>query len=261
MESVAVLVCSCDKYRDVWAPFFTLYFRYWPDCPYPIYLLSNTVGFDDPRVSNLLVGDDRDWTSNLISALKQIPETTVMIFMEDYFLYRPVETEAVRQLASMMSVRKWGYLRLFPVPGADHATEAVASKPLGPLEFGAPYRVSLQLALWTKDLLASLLLPGESAWQLELVGSRRSDTLRQEFFSMVRDSLEFVPISYFCTAVEKGRWVPGALRLLKSEGVEIDLSRRGIQRPWHKAQRWVRHWGGVGLRSIGIGREKKGAGR
>ncbi len=40
-SELAILVCSCDKYADVWEPFFKLFFKFWPDCPYPIYLLSN----------------------------------------------------------------------------------------------------------------------------------------------------------------------------------------------------------------------------
>jgi hypothetical protein len=250
MNTVAVLVCSCDKYSDVWGPFFTLFRRYWPDCPYPVYLLSNTFGHLDHGVRNLLVGEDRDWTSNMKVALEKIPEQTVLIFMEDYFLNRTVETAKVQELASVMETKKWGYLRIFPVPGAEAASETIAGLPVGPLQPGAPYRVSLQLAFWTKDLLATLLLPGESAWQLELVGSRRSDGLPQPFYSMVRDTLDQVPIPYFCTAVEKGRWLPGALRLLKQEEVPVDLSRRGIQRPWHKWQRWVRHWGGQLYRKV-----------
>lgn len=38
---VAVVVASCDAYADLWEPFFRLFRRYWPDCPYPVYLGSN----------------------------------------------------------------------------------------------------------------------------------------------------------------------------------------------------------------------------
>jgi len=153
-------------------------------------------------------------------------------------------------LAQTMADSGWGYLRLFAAPGAETTTQSVGGLPVGPLAPGAPYRVSLQLAFWTKDVFHSLLQPGESAWQLELIGSRRSDSLTQPFYSLARDTLELCPVPYFCTAVEKGRWVPGALRLLKAEGLSVDLSRRGVQRPWHKAQRWVRHWGGRLIRRL-----------
>ena len=36
----AILIVSCDKYSDLWDPFFKLFFKFWPDCPFNIYLLS-----------------------------------------------------------------------------------------------------------------------------------------------------------------------------------------------------------------------------
>jgi hypothetical protein len=40
-DNLAVIVVSCDLYSDVWKPFFTLFFKYWNDCPFPVYLTSN----------------------------------------------------------------------------------------------------------------------------------------------------------------------------------------------------------------------------
>ena len=162
---VAILVCSCDKYHDLWPAFFTLFRKYWPDCPWPVYLLSNHLGHPEHGVKNLLVGEDKDWTTNMITALDRIPESTVLIFMEDYFLTAPVDTSTTVALVETMATKRWGYLRLFATPGAESTTESISGLPVGPLAPGVPYRVSLQLAFWTKDVLSALLLPGESAWR------------------------------------------------------------------------------------------------
>src|SRR5262249_11393787 len=34
----AILVASCERYCQAWRPFFTLFQRYWPDCPYQVFL-------------------------------------------------------------------------------------------------------------------------------------------------------------------------------------------------------------------------------
>src|SRR3989338_3266453 len=70
----SVLVVSCDKYQDIWKPFFTLFFRYWHDCPYPIYLGSNQRIYADQRVKTIAVGDDKDWSSGFRKMLEQIPQ-------------------------------------------------------------------------------------------------------------------------------------------------------------------------------------------
>ena len=67
--SLAILICSCDAYADVWDPFFTLFFRHWPDCPWPIYLIANHRRYPDDRVNTLLLGDDKDWSTNILRCI------------------------------------------------------------------------------------------------------------------------------------------------------------------------------------------------
>ncbi len=76
-KMVAVLVTSCDKYQDLWEPFFTLFFRYWQDCPYPVYLGTNHLKYDHERVKTIAVGDETDWSSDFRSMLEQIPQRSI----------------------------------------------------------------------------------------------------------------------------------------------------------------------------------------
>ena len=41
-NNICVLIMSCDSYEDLWVPFFHFFDKYWPDCPYPIFLATNT---------------------------------------------------------------------------------------------------------------------------------------------------------------------------------------------------------------------------
>jgi hypothetical protein len=41
-KACVVLVLSCDHYRDLWPAVTMLFNRYWPDCPWPKYLASDT---------------------------------------------------------------------------------------------------------------------------------------------------------------------------------------------------------------------------
>ena len=41
-NSVSILINSCDAYEDIWEPFFRCFSENWPDCPYPIYLNTET---------------------------------------------------------------------------------------------------------------------------------------------------------------------------------------------------------------------------
>jgi len=219
---VAVVVASSDGYRDLWRPFFTLFFRYWPDCPHPIYLATNEARFDDPRVRTVMSGPDHDWSSSFRRVLEQIDEPWLIVLLEDYLFTGPVETERLRGLVAYAADSQATCLRLAPVPGV---ADGRPDRPdVGEIVPGTPYRISLQAAIWNRDGLLALLRDGESAWELELVGSQRTITDPNPYLSVLNGARW--PVPYFCTAVVRGLWLRNALAICRREGVPVDLSSR-----------------------------------
>lgn len=239
--ALAVVVSSCDAFADVWEPFFTLFFRYWPDCPYPVHLIANERRFAHPRVTTLCVGTDRGWTDNLRSALEHVPGTHLLYLQEDYLLRRPVDTPRVASLFDHVVARGAACLRLYPTPGPDQP-DPDGLPGVGRIGADAPYRVSLQAAIWDRRALESILVPGENGWQMETLGSARSRSLSAPFLSVERrlrpDGDLDVPIPYVCTAVVKGKWIPAAVALCRAEGIPLDLERRSVEtwrdRAWRR---------------------------
>jgi hypothetical protein len=220
----ALLVVSCDSYRDLWGPFFTLLFRYWDDCPYPIFLGSNLESYPDRRVVSLAIGEDRDWSSNLLKMLSSIPMDGILLLQEDFLLDRPIQTTRVERLIDYAGARKAACLRLMPIPGPD--SPCPDNPELGEIRAGAEYRVSLQAAWWRKEHLRQVVCAGESPWQFERLGSRRSDGIQAPFLSL-REGID-LPLDYFTTAVFRGYWEPGAVELCRRENVPVDLRARRI---------------------------------
>ncbi|MBN1438427.1 MAG: hypothetical protein JW929_03375 [Anaerolineales bacterium] len=237
--STAILVVSCDSYRDVWIPFFTLFFRYWEDCPYPVFLGSNFEGYPDKRVVALSVGEDRDWSSNLHRMLEGIPAEGILLLQEDFLFDRPIHTGRIESYIEYARSRRAACLRLMPIPGPD---EGCADQPdLGEIRKGAEYRVSLQAAWWRKECLAAVARDGESPWQFERLGSRRSDSIDAAFLSL-REGVD-LPLDYFTTAVVRGCWEPGAVELCRRENVPVDLRTRKILPFGYRWERALRRMG------------------
>src|SRR5678815_2310078 len=115
MELV-VVVSSCDSFRDAWAPFFYFFAKRWPDCPFPVYLITNHGTYRDPLVRCLPVGRDRGWSDNLSLALNRIETPHILYLQEDYFLTRPVHTEHLREDIAFMQRHRAAYLGLCPIP-------------------------------------------------------------------------------------------------------------------------------------------------
>jgi hypothetical protein len=226
LADTAVLVCSSDKYRDLWRPFFVLFFRYWPDCPCPLYLMTGSLDCERERVTALKVGD-KDWSSGFIDALGRIPQTRVIVLMEDYFLTRPVDEDAIKRLLAYMDDRGAACLRLFPCPGPTRPCPD--SPEAGEIDKGEEYRLSLQAAIWDRRTLMRLARSGESPWELERNGTMRTNRLDPPFLSVRRNPEGEYPIAYLCTAVIKGKWARETRRLCRRERLSIDLGARPVE--------------------------------
>ena len=88
----SVIISSWDGYADLWEPFFTLFFRYWPDCPYPVYLVTSYKTYNDNRVISIAVGEHKGWASNIRKVLAKIATPYVICSHEDYFFFKATAT-------------------------------------------------------------------------------------------------------------------------------------------------------------------------
>ncbi|MCA9008809.1 MAG: hypothetical protein KDB01_03635 [Planctomycetaceae bacterium] len=227
-QHTCLLISSCDAYSDAWAPFFTLLNRYWPDCPFQTYLISNKQTVNVKGVHCIPTGQDAKWASNMLQALDVLPHAQILYFQEDYFLQKPVNNATIFRMLQFAHDSGAGYIRLTGAPDPDVPHDNPLG--LGLLSPDLKFRVSLQASLWQRQTLLDLLVPGESGWDMEIAGTVRARQFKAPFFGVHRRK----PIIdyYEATGILKGKWVPGALRLCRREGIEVDTSQREIHGEW-----------------------------
>ncbi|MBJ6801940.1 hypothetical protein [Geomonas propionica] len=216
-SQLAILVISCDNYADLWRPFYTLFRRFWPGCPYRVYHVSNYLEPGEEGGVPLAIGADSSWSDNVIKALAQVEEEYVLMMIDDLFLTSAPRLDELERVLDWVATERPNYLRLNPVPPPDRP----CTGEVGVVSPGTLYRTGTVLALWRKEVLLDLLQPGENAWEFELHGTVRSDRWGG-FYSTHRLLLPFV------NGVIKGKWRRSALRTLASLGVEPDLERRKV---------------------------------
>ncbi len=198
-------------------------FRFWPDLPYPLYLISNHLAFPDHRVTTLRVGDDLSWSETLARGLERVTTRHILLLLDDFFLTGPVYTERVLRMHSAMIAKDAAYLRLVPNPPADLPSADIPE--IGEITKGAPYRASLQTAFWERNVLIGLLRREESAWDFEIKGSRRSDDLDLPFLSVTKGQAA-LPYRH---VLLRGKLLPDAVSYFAPLGVTFDLSRRKVE--------------------------------
>ncbi|HEX3505307.1 MAG TPA: hypothetical protein VHU22_18115 [Xanthobacteraceae bacterium] len=223
LADVSAVVVSHDGCADIWPGCFGLITQFWPDLPYPLYLISNHLTFPDERINTLCVGDDRSWSDTLARGLERISSRYVLLVLDDFFLTAPVDTALVRRMHEAMVAKGAAYMRLVPNPAAD---EPCPDMPvIGTIKKGAAYRASLQMAFWRRDALIDLLRREESAWDFEIKASRRSDAM-QEAFLGVRDGFSVIPYRH---VLRRGKLLPDAVRFFAPLGVSFDFSKRQLE--------------------------------
>lgn len=217
INDYAVLILSCDKYSDLWNPFFHEFWKYWPDCPYKVYLGSNEISpSPDTKAISLLSGKDVDWSSSFKKILDQIAEEHILVWIEDAFISSQVNTHYIKNTFEFLSKPNVKQIHMKPVPQPDTVTDET----FGAYDRRAPYRVTA-VGFWRKSTLQKLLLPGENAWNFEIMGSYRT-AYEDGYYCLLEQPFEYVHM------VEKGKWIAEGLAHCKKVGISIDQKKHPL---------------------------------
>ncbi len=243
-DDIAVLILSCDKYSDIWPVFYSFFFKYWGDCPFKIYNASNYQSFSHSRVTNIHSGMVSDWSTETKAILGQIKEKYVIVILDDYLIYQSVDMPTLLNSLQLMKRYDALFLKLFCFPASHSslwASDKLEEAPfMGKIRNGQEYRINLQVGAWNKEIMMDILKPGESPWQFELEGSKRSDKIPNPCLCITEDPEKdhvHGPITYLCSALSKGIWMRDALELCEKEGIPVNIGNRGVET---KFEYWFR---------------------
>ena len=237
MRDLTIFVNTSDNFDDCWIPFFTLFKRYWPDCPYPIVLNTETKDFQfdglDIQCSKVATGESRrlTWSECLARSLDAIESPYILYLQEDYFLEAPVRADLISTFLEEFRSGNADVIRILECGGAGpwHPSK---NPLLWEVDQQSQYRISLQAALWRKSTLRSQVRLHESPWQLEVFGSARARRKKEKVLCVNRDlfskpEAEILP--YQATGVISGKWErPIVEPLFTKHGLNVDFSLRGF---------------------------------
>jgi glycosyltransferase involved in cell wall biosynthesis len=197
----AIVIPSCEKYSDLWLGLSNSFKRYWADCSFDKYLISDgesAVSFQD-QFKIIPITEDAGWSSNLKTGLKDIHDDYILLWIDDLFLTRDVDSAKILRMYEFALSVNMDYLRFNPLPAPPNVSVIKDGFSLGRLPQGDLYRTSTVCSLWRREVLVDLLDDRESAWEFEYIGSKRSDKY-QNFFASVERNF------YVKNTVVKGKW-------------------------------------------------------
>jgi hypothetical protein len=214
----AILVISTDKYQDIWDPFFKCFEKSWKDCPFPVYLGSNTVSYKGSYpVKTILSGPDKDWSSSARSILSQIPEKYLFIILDDFMIISSPDNDVMSKHFQFMKDNDINHMHFM---GEIIPFDSEWNKDYGILAKRAPYRQNV-FGFWNKDTMRAIMIDGENPWNFEIMGSYRSQYW--DNFLVVREH----PFKTLNT-IEKGSYIASAVEYCKKNGIELSFERRQV---------------------------------
>lgn len=245
-NDLTIFVNTSDSFEDCWEPFFKLFKLYWPDCPYPIVLNTETKNYQyqglNITCAKVSAGESErlGWSECLMRALDDIETPYILYLQEDYFLEAPVREDIIKSLLKEIKELRIGAIRLSGTDGIGPFHE-INSSLIVEVDKGAKWRLSLQAALWKKSVLRSLIRKHETPWQLESYGSFRTRRLKEKICSVDRELFatkksEIFP--YAPTGVVAGKWVREIVEpLFAKHNINIDFSVRGFHIQGNRAKK------------------------
>jgi len=226
MNPFPVVVSSCDAYADLWPAFFHFLFRYWPDVPQPVYLISNQKRYDDPRVVTLALGHDHHWASNTLEALARVPGDSLLYLQDDYLLSGPADGAALARLHAAHVASGAAATSLYnrPVTGTPTETPGVTA-----CDAANDWVFDFQAAFWDKKQILPLITPGATPWHSEgeMNEKARAQAAGGGFRVVTPDHPVVLP---YLQGIRGGMWLPEARALCAAHGIAPDFRFRPCAR-------------------------------
>ena len=190
-SKIAIAVLTCDPYSDIWDAYGELFQRFWPDCPYDLYMASHHKSYDKYGFKPILLGEDVSWSHGLLVLLDKLEEMGyeyTMVPFDDLMLSEKVDNEYVTKAIDIFVEGKGDCLRFVP----EKTSRCYRfNEYYGKMGEKVPYRVTLGFALWNIRILKQIVVEGESAWQFEKNATESSFSFKN-FFCTRKSPFKFI---------------------------------------------------------------------
>lgn len=211
--TVPVAIFTADHRHAELRVMLYFYAKYW-NWPAKVFGFRKPGFALEDNVDFISLGDMKDypankWSDGIIKAIDEhIRTPQFILLLEDYWLTRRVDTDAVDWLAYYMSQHP-------DIVRGDLTTDRLYAgnlrevEPCGHLDIiendpPADYHFSTQAAIWNTKELRKLLVSGETPWQTELEGTNRMKFRHSQGFPSRVVGTRQCPVRYLI-AVQHGK--------------------------------------------------------
>jgi hypothetical protein len=230
MKNPSIIISSCDKYHYLWDIQLQFFNKYWNNCPYDIFVVSESSKIPDFKTNLKLINYNTnkpttgpsDWSSALSSVLEHIESEYIIYMQEDYIFTDYVNQNKLDLIFDYVEKNDINYIRFYTSPpGNGNSIELDSGLSIKEILPNSKWRTSLMVAIWKKQTLLSLLDTNQNInpWQFENIHSSHLD----KFYCIdlpTNDSSDVLPFLGMYGSTNNYTFYPMIIDLLNKEGIK-----------------------------------------
>lgn len=165
------------------------------------------------------------WSTAVIKYLQSLEDEFVTIFLEDYWLIRPINFAAIRSAMVVMDDIKHA-VRFDLTSDRMFSKDAVYAGHYGGIDLcyaKGDYSLSFQAGIYRRELLIDVLVPNESPWLCELNSSYRLNRLAYAVLGSYQWPVNYAIVVNKGKFDRDGKWMYPARTLTPQDWAELDL--------------------------------------
>jgi hypothetical protein len=237
-SSIALVVVSTDSFCDTWPIFFRNLNKFWGNCTFPKYLITDSIKFEFDGINTINPEKDEfidkmDWGGRLLSCLNKIKEENVLLIFEDYVLINNVNEFELTNSIEFFINNKVDFLTLgthdFSRKGHVNLVDKIVK-----VESLTKYKVTTSPGIWRKNILSKYLIKGLNPWQFEILGTVASIFRKDNFYmlNIFYYNLNYEILPYFIdngldSAIVRGKWQKSILKHVDLDQIDL-INKRGV---------------------------------
>lgn len=229
-SDISVLFIGFDGYIDVWNHCFELLNKNWPNRP-KTYLACSELKPSYDNVEIINAGKNSEWSKKVQVALDQIDTKYVLLMLEDFFVSEPVDNKKIVEALELVRSDDIKFYQILvqlihqdrikgkPYKGDRHIHVVPKDK---------KYPLNLQAAIWNREFLKERVgTENYNAWMFE-INQLDVNMTRGPQIEFLIDDRNICNITH---TVVQSKYLPGAIKQLKTKGYNIDRTERNVLTP------------------------------
>lgn len=233
MSKVAIFIASSDGYQECWRPIVHSFEKFWPDCEWPRYIVTNYKEEDLPNTTFIKVGNDnRSWCNLMRMGLEKIDADYIIYFQEDYWINKTVDNNAILNHIRYCDEHNVDYLKIDRDMPRDKYRIGHSDYCDNPPDIR--YSVNTAIAIWRKSVMINLMVQDWNGWYFErnIIPYIKEHSIKIKSERLLSGLVKSKGI---CTidgnAIVRGVWNYSAIDFLKENGMEEIISKRDVMGP------------------------------